>query len=93
VGDVVLIWGDGRQRLEDEQALAIEEISRTPRALSCGVAPVDGATACAGPMLEMAPGDGGLLHVAARLQVCSLIEKAPAWRRAVDSCHPCSTAS
>ena len=55
VGDVVLIWGDGRQRLEDEQALAIEEICQNAARAVLRVSPQLVEHPFAPAALEMAP--------------------------------------
>jgi len=55
VGDVVLIWGDGRQRLEDEQALAIEEICQNAARAVLRVSPQLMEHPLAPATLETAP--------------------------------------
>jgi len=76
-GDVVLIW-EMAQRLEDEQALAIEEIAER-RARRPAVSP----ELMEHPLRRKCSRRAARRRSAARearLQVCCLIEKAPAWR-------------
>jgi hypothetical protein len=55
VGDVVLMWGDGRERLEEDHALAIEEVCESVARAVLRVSPHASNDSFAAPVVEMAP--------------------------------------